>query len=154
MKRIKAILLMITMISGLVFVSNKKVLAAETGECVDGSYLIEEDCSEGDAVNRTRGMYLKSGTSSIVKEGTGKITAGGRTVGQVVVSKIVVAVRVERLVNGSWETYTSWSSTKYNAAMVSTSKTLNVPIGYYYRVYSTHAANSDSSDSYTNGIHV
>lgn len=154
MKRIKAIVLMITMISGLVFASNNKVLAAETGECVDGSYLIEEDYSEGEAVNRTRGMYLKSGTSSIVKEGTGKITAGGRTVGQVVVSKIVVAVRVERLVNGSWVTYTSWSATKYNSALVSTSKTLTVPIGYYYRVYSTHAANSDSSGSFTNGIYI
>ena len=116
MKRIKAILLMITMISGLVFASNIKVLAAETGECVDGSYLIEEDCSEGEAVNRTRGMYLKSGTSSIVKESTGKITAGGRTVGQITVSEIAVYVSVERLVNGSWETYTTFSAKKYNSA--------------------------------------
>lgn len=154
MKRIKAILLMITMISGLVFASNNKVLAAETGECVDGSYLIEEDCSEGEAVNRTRGMYLKSGTSSIVKESTGKITAGGRTVGQITVSEIAVYVSVERLVNGSWETYTTFSAKKYNSALVSSSKTLNVPIGYYYRVYSTHKANSDISDSYTNGIHI
>ncbi|MGN9057254.1 DUF6147 family protein [Bariatricus sp. HCP28S3_A7] len=154
MKKLKAILLMVTMITGLVFMGDRNVMAADTSECVDGSYLIDENYSEGEAVLKTRGMYLKSGTSSIAEAGTGKITAGGRTVGQVVVSKIVVAVRVERLVNGSWETYTSWSSTKYNAALVSTSKTLSVPIGYYYRVYSTHVASSDTSDSYTNGIHI
>ena len=154
MKKFKSFLLMVTMISGLVFSDQGKVIAAEMGECVDGSYLIEEEYSEGEAVNITRGMYLKSGTSSIDKEGTGKIIAGGRTVGQMVVSTISVTVRVEKLVNGSWVSYTSWSATKNNAALVSTSKTLSVPIGYYYRVYSIHKANSNISDSFTDGIHV
>lgn len=154
MKKFKSFLLMVTMISGLVFSDQGKVIAAEMGECVDGSYLIEEEYSEGEAVNITRGMYLKSGTSSIAKEGTGKIIAGGRTVGQMVVSTISVTVRVEKLVNGSWVSYTSWSATKNNAALVSTSKTLSVPIGYYYRVYSIHKANSNISDSFTDGIHV
>ena len=101
-----------------------------------------------------RGMYLKSGTSSISEVGTGKIAAGGRTVGQMVVSKISVTVKVERLVNGSWASYTSWSEEKSNAALVSSSKTLTVPIGYYYRVYCRHYANTDASGSYTDGIHI
>lgn len=154
MKKIKSILLMVAMISGLVFSSKGEVIAAETEKCVDGSYLIEEDSSEGEAVNITRGIYLKSGTSSIAKEGTGKIVAGGRTVGQMTVSEIAVYVRVERLVNGSWASYTYWSASKSNAALVSSSRTLSVPTGYYYRVYCTHKANSDISGSYTNGIHV
>lgn len=154
MKRIVTFLLTIAMITGLAYISCDKLQAAETEECIDGSYLIEDEFSEGEAVNITRGIYLKSGTSTISEVGTGKIAAGGRTVGQTTVSKISVYVYVERLTNGSWETYTSWSATNYNAAMVSTSKTLTVPIGYYYRVCCTHRANSDVSGSYTNGIHI
>ena len=132
------------------------VNAEDATECVEGSKLLEEEYSEGTSEMevQARGMYLGSGTSSISKVGTGKIVAGGRTVGQMVVDKISVTVRVERLVHGSWASYTSWSATKNNAALVSTSKTLSVPIGYYYRVYSIHKANSNISDSFTDGIHV
>ncbi|MGN9153394.1 DUF6147 family protein [Bariatricus sp. HCP3S3_E12] len=154
MKRIKAALLIIAMIVGLVFTSNKEVKAAEEIQCVDGSYLIEDEYSEGEAINKTRGIYLKSGTSSISKVDTGKIAAGGRTVAQMTVSKISVTVCVERLVNGSWVSYTSFSGTKYNAVLASASKTLSVPIGYYYRVCCSHRAESDVSDSYTDGIHI
>ena len=153
MKRMKAVILIVTMIIGIL-VPNKVAKAAEEVECVDGSYLTEDDCSEGEAVSKTRGIYFKSGTSSISKKGTGTIAAGGRTVGQMTVSKISVSVCVERLVNGSWVSYTSFSSTKYNSALASASKTLSVPIGYYYRVYSTHRAESDLSDSFTDGIHI
>ena len=154
MKKTRAILLVIMVILGLVNVPGKSVKAAELLECVDGSYLTEDKSSEGEAVNITRGIYLKSGTSSIAKAGTGKITAGGRTVGQKVVSTIEVTVRVERLVNGKWTTYTSWNTTKKNAALVSSSKTMSVPTGYYYRVYYIHIADSDRSDSFTDGIYI
>ena len=139
---------------GVTWGAKSEVEAAEEVQCVDGSYLTEDEYSEGDAVNKTRGFDFKSGTSSISKVDTGKIAAGGRTVGQMTVSKISVSVCVERLVNGSWVSYASFSDTKYNAALASASKTLSVPIGYYYRVYSTHRAASDVSDSFTNGIHV
>lgn len=130
------------------------VKAADENECIDGSYLLEAESSEARAIPITRGMYLGSGSSTITKEGTGKIGAGGKTIGQTTVAKISITVRVEKLVNGSWTAYTSWTTTKYNSPYVSTSKVLSVPIGYYYRVYSTHKANSDISDSYTNGIHI
>ena len=151
MRRLQSILLMAVMVIGLTCVPSKSVKAME---CVDGSYLTEDDCSEGEAEMIPRGMYLKSGTSSISEVGTGKIAAGGRTVGQMVVSKISVTVKVERLVNGSWASYTSWSEEKSNAALVSSSKTLTVPIGYYYRVYCRHYANTDASGSYTDGIQI
>ena len=134
--------------------SVSNVSVADDQECIDGSYLVEDDTSEGSALSQTWGMYLGSGSSTITKEGTGKIGAGGKTTGQTTVAKISITVRVEKLVNGSWTTYTTWSATKYNALYVSTSKVLSVPTGYYYRVYSTHMANSDVSGSYTNGIHV
>lgn len=154
MRRVNVFLVVIMMVSCLSYMPTESVKAAEQSKCVDGSYLTEDDYSEGEAVNLTRGIYLKSGTSTIAEVGTGKIAVGGRTVGQTTVSKISVSVCVEKLVNGSWVTYTTFSGTKYNAALVSASKTLSVPIGYYYRVYSTHKANSDVSDSYTNGIHI
>ncbi len=95
-----------------------------------------------------RGVYLQSGYSQISKVGAGKIAAGGTTTAQKVVSEVSINVNVERKVNGSWEHYTSWTSTKKNAAAVTSSKTLTVPKGYYYRVKCVHYANSDVSSLY------
>ena len=136
------------------FSNVRGIKAADEQECIDGSYLLEDEYSEGSAIAKTRGIYLGSGSSTITKEGTGKIGAGGKTTGQTTVAKISITVRVEKLVNGSWTTYTSWNATKYNSLYVSTSKVLSVQIGYYYRVYSIHTANSDVSDSFTDGIHI
>lgn len=101
-----------------------------------------------------RGVYLQSGFSKISKPGDGKITAGGNTTAQKVVSEVSIDVFVERKVNGSWSHYTSWTSTKNNAIAVTSYKTLKVPKGYYYRVKCVHYANSDVSSSYTNGIYI
>lgn len=142
------------MVCTLFISTQKNVQAADVPECVDGSYLTNDDSSEVTVGSKSRGIYLKSGSSNIVRAGTGKIGAGGNTVGQKVVSKITVDVTVERYVNGKWGYYTSWVQTNYNSAYVSTSKTLSVPKGYYYRVYCVHYANSDVSDSYTDGIYI
>lgn len=128
--------------------------AAEEPECVDGSYLVNEDSSEVTVGSKTRGIYLKSGSSTLTKEAAGKLTAGGNTVGQVVVSKIIVNVHIQKLVNGSWQYYDSWTATNYNSAYVSSSKTKYVPTGYYYRVCCNHYANSDVSGSFTNGLYI
>lgn len=103
---------------------------------------------------QTRGVYLQSGYSKISKVGDGKITAGGNTTAQKVVSKVSINVNVERKVNGSWKHYTSWTSTKNNAIALNASKTLTVPKGYYYRVKCVHYANSDVSSSITGGLYI
>lgn len=108
----------------------------------------------GYATIQTRGIYLQNGFSKISKPGDGKITAGGSTTAQKVVSEVSINVNVERKVNGEWEHYTSWTSTKYNTIAVTSYKTLSVPKGYYYRVKCVHYANSDVSSSYTNGIYI
>lgn len=154
MKKIVSFVLTLLIMIGLVNYNGVIVKAQDTKEVIDGSYLIENDSSVSSNDYATRGAYLKSGTSTITKAGTGKIGAGGTTVSQTIVSSIGVNVRVERLVNGSWQIYTSWSSTKYSAALVSSSKTLSVPTGYYYRVHCFHSANSDASSSITNGIWI
>ena len=142
------------MVCALLIGTQKNVQATDIPECVDGSYLTNDDSSEVTVGSKSRGIYLKSGSSNIVRAGTGKIGAGGNTVGQKVVSKITVDVTVERYVNGKWGYYTSWVETNYNSVYVSTSKTLSVPTGYYYRVYCVHYANSDVSDSYSDGIYI
>lgn len=142
------------MVCTLFISTQKNVQAADVPEWADGSYLTNDDSSEVTVGSKSRGIYLKSGSSSITRAGTGKIAAGGNTVGQKVVSKITVDVTVERYVDGKWRYYTSWLETNYNSAYVSTSKTLSVPTGYYYRVGCVHYANSDVSDSFTNGIYI
>ena len=156
MKQKKRLSLALTfiMICSLLLGATITVNAAEEPECVDGSYLVNEDSSEVTVGSKTRGIYLKSGSSTLTKEAAGKLTAGGNTVGQMVVSKIIVVVHIQKLVNGSWQYYESWTATNYNSAYVSSSKTKYVPSGYYYRVCCSHYANSDVSDSFTNGIYI
>lgn len=152
--KILSLIMAMVMVCALLIGTQKNVQATDIAECVDGSYLTNDDSSEVTVGSKSRGIYLKSGSSNIVRAGTGKIGAGGNTVGQKVVSKITVDVTVERYVNGKWGYYTSWVETNYNSVYVSTSKTLSVPTGYYYRVYCVHYANSDVSDSYTDGIYI
>ena len=152
--KILSLIMAMVMVCALLIGTQKNVQATDIPECVDGSYLTNDDSSEVTVGSKSRGIYLKSGSSNIVRAGTGKIGAGGNTVGQKVVSKITVDVTVERYVNGKWGYYTSWVETNYYSVYVSTSKTLSVPTGYYYRVYCVHYANSDVSDSYTDGIYI
>jgi len=152
--KILSLIIVMFMVCTLFISTQKNVQAADVPECIDGSYLTNDDSSEVTVGSKSRGIYLKSGSSNIVRAGTGKIGAGGNTVGQKVVSKITVDVTVERYMNGKWGYYTSWVQTNYNSAYVSTSKTLSVPTGYYYRVCCVHYANSDVSDSYTDGIYI
>lgn len=103
---------------------------------------------------QSRGAYLQSGYSKISKVGDGKIAVGGTTNAQKIVSTVSINVNVERKVNGEWLHYTSWTSTKSNAVAVTSSKTLTVPKGYYYRVKCVHYANSDVSSSATGGLYI
>lgn len=153
-RKILSLVIAMVMVCALLIGTQKNVQAADLPKCVDGSYLTNDDSSEVTVDPMSRGIYLKSGSSNIVRAGTGKISVGGNTVGQKTVSKITVDVTVERLVNGKWGYYTSWTATNYNSIYVSSSKTLSVPTGYYYRVYCTHYANSDVSGSYTDGIYI
>lgn len=121
---------------------------------VDGSELTNDESSVVTVEALTRGIYLKSGSSSLVDKGNGKIAAGGDTIGQTKVDSISVYVRVQQLLDGKWVAYTYWSASDTDAYYVSTSKVLTVEKGYYYRTYCTHRADSDVSGSYTSGIYI
>lgn len=152
MKKLVSVVMAMIMVLSLGMSVNAQ--AADEPICIDGSYLLDKDSSEVTVGSMTRGVYLKSGSSTLNKQGTGLIGAGGDTTGQKKVNHIEVLVRVQRLVNGKWQYYTSWSASKENTYYVSTSKILSVPTGYYYRVYCTHYAGSDVTESYTDGLYI
>lgn len=153
-KRILSMFMVALMIGSLTFsTSSYKTLAEEETTYEEGD-VTTESSSEGTATSLTRGIYLKSGSSSIADAGNSKIVARGDTVAQKVVDDIYVGVRVQRKENGKWAAYTSWSATEKNSLYVRTTRTFTVPGGYYYRVYCNHTAGSDSSGSYTNGIWI
>lgn len=155
MRKAIAIILTLAMVVGFGMTGKMEVRAAEELVCVDGSYLLDDVAeSNGEIEQLTRGYYLKSGTSTLSEIGTGKIGVGGSTTAQRIVGEISVTVKVQRLVNGNWQYYYTWSSEKTNAAYVSTSKTLTVPTGYYYRVSCRHFADSDAGYSYTDGLYI
>lgn len=94
--KIFSLIMTMVMVCALFISTQKNVQASDIPECVDGSYLTNDDSSEVTVGPMSRGIYLKSGSSNIVRAGTGKIGAGGNTVGQKTVSKITVDVTVER----------------------------------------------------------
>lgn len=152
----KRYLSLICMVALMLFISGVSVRAQGNMPMVDGSYLTQEEESEGTSVLLMRGEDLQLGTSKVSKAAAGVINAGGTTTAKHTVDEIGVAVMVERLRSGSssWSYYYSWQVTKANASMVTGSKRLTVSGGYYYRVRCVHWANSDSSSSSTNGIYI
>ena len=155
MKKAIAMILTLIMIVSFGMTGAMQVQAAEELVCVDGSYLMDDATeSVGEIERLPRGYYLKSGMSSITEVASGKIGVGGSTTAQRVVNEISVIVEVQRLVNGRWQTYHIWSAEKTNAAYVSTSKTLTVPTGYYYRVSCSHYAASDTGYSNTDALYI
>lgn len=155
-KKIVSIIVAVSLATGIfAMIPVEQARAAEEIITVDGSALLEDaEASIGEMDVQTKGQYLQTGSSKIVRAGTGKIAVGGTTIAQRTVSTIQVSVMVERLVNGNWLSYTSWSASKTNTYSVSTSKTLTVPRGYYYRVRSIHNANSDRGHSNTGALYV
>ena len=155
MRKIVAMILTLVVLASFGMTGAIQVQAADELVCVDGSYLLDDaDESVGDLKMSTWGYYLKSGSSTLSKIATGKIGVGGDTTAQRIVDDISVTVSVQRLENGRWYTYHTWDAEKTNAAYVSTSKTLTVPTGYYYRVCCSHHASTDSGYSNTDALYI
>lgn len=149
----KRYLSLVCVVALLISVFGVNVQASEQ-KMVDGSYLTQNEESVGEAVLIMRGEDLKAGTSKVTKASSTSINAGGTTTAYRTVSEVGITCVIERLKVGtsSWAYYRTWTSEKSNAAYVSTSKNYTVSKGYYYRVRSTHWANSDASSSFTDGV--
>ena len=144
-KKIVSVCLTAMLVGGLSMTSMQEARAAE-GKVIDGSELTHEEESIGYDTKITRGEDLLTGYSKCTKLGDGKIYAGGTT----------IAAQVERAKeeDTAWSYYDNWYKENTNTNRVMSNRKLYVEGGYYYRVRCTHAANSDVSSSFTNGVYV
>jgi len=154
-KRIVSVCLAALLIGGLSITATKEVRASDE-KIIDGSKLTHDSEAEGYDTKMTRGVDLLTGYSKVTKLGKGKIYAGGTTVASQTVDSVKIAVIVERAKeeDDAWYVYDVWQKENLNADRVSSNRTLYVEGDYYYRVRCTHAANSDVSSSFTNGVYV
>lgn len=130
--------------------------AASELPMIDGSYLTHDDESTGYDTKITRGEDLLTGYSKCVELGPELLYAGGVTIAAHEVEEVGVGVIIERAQKGdtAWKTYDGWNEFNENADRISTSKTLEVEGGYYYRVRCVHSAGEDISSSFTNGVYI
>ena len=149
----KSLAILLALIIGLVGIYGIEVNvnAEELGQDIDFSYLSTEDALVGYMQNQTWGVYLIEGYSIINKISSTTIGAGGIT-GAAVRCKVSIASIVERQTSTGWARVTSWTQTNENAFSAGISKSLTVGTGYYYRVRSTHYAESDVSSSWTGAL--
>ena len=150
------ILIGILTIGSMLFPGNSIITSAN-----ENTYFNEEDnklISVGDesigyAQIMPRGMYLQGGYSRISKTGEGQITAGGATLAQMVVDEISIAVEVQKMDGGDWETVEMWSVEEKKESVILTSKTIKVKPGLY-RVACLHSANADASSSFSDALFI
>lgn len=155
-KRLQSVSCMLLLLLSMLLISVNNAYAASDVPILDGSYLTHDNESIGYDTKITRGEYLFVGYSKCTRLGPGKIYAGGTTIATRTVDNVRVAVIVERAQKGdtAWKYYDSWQKENLNTDRVGSNRTLEVEGGYYYRVRCVHAANSDISSSFTDGVYI
>ena len=153
-KKILSLCCALLLTVGLFGISYGEVRAEQP--MIDGSYLTHEEEAVGSNVRVTRGEYLLTGYSKVVRLGPGLLYAGGSTIAAEIVDEVGIGVMVERAQLGDteWEFYDGWAKFNQNTDKVSDNRRLEVEGDYYYRVRSLHSANSDLSSSFTNGVFI
>jgi hypothetical protein len=88
--------------------------------------------------------------ASIGKSSSTSITISAITESDITSLKIGGHMGVQRWINNSWSTYQTTAFWAYNTYRATSTKTITVPSGYYYRLVVTHvASNSDGTSSKT-----
>ncbi len=158
MKKIISTMLLLIMMCTAIIAMPSEVEASEiTEESQEKESLFTED-EESNAVvyaylaSTLRGVYMLKGTATITKPFTGIAGCAGSTTANFAVSTIAVTVVLERYVNGSWVSVKGWTAVKYNDYYVSSYNTQAVTSGYYYRVQTSHIAQSETTMTATSGI--
>ncbi len=155
-KRIQSVSCAVVLLLCMLLISVNNTQAASDVPILDGSYLTHDNESVGYDTKMTRGEHLLVGYSKCVRQGPGQIYAGGTTIATHTVDSVRIAVIIERAQKNdtAWEYYDSWQKENFNTDRVGANRALNVEGGYYYRVRCVHAANSDVSSSFTNGVYI
>ena len=159
-KRITSLLFAAALLCSALLTGDMEAQAAK-GAFVDGSYLTDQESSVGEAVLKTRGVYLMTGDCSISKAGSTRVYCYASTTANMTVDYVCVIVYVEQydIESGKWEQIDSWVEEDTDTYYVSTSDTVKVDSGYFYRVRADHIAGPDDgekdlSGSVTDGIWV
>ena len=138
----KKIMSTLSLILSVCFLFCGTINAEETSlKQVDGSYLTNQEMSEGTTKNDlTRGEYLMDGSCTISKAGIGKIYVYGQTTAHETVDKVVVVVYIEKYnaKTDKWDRLDVFTKDSENNYYVSFGKRINVERGTYYRVRSEH----------------
>ena len=126
-------------------ISSMDVKASDEDELVkvDGSYLTMDESSKGLSSNSiTRGLHLMTGECSITKAGKDKIYVYAATTANHYVDYVSVIIYVERYNPEAekWGQIDAWVEECDDDFVASTSKTITVENGYYYRVRADHFA--------------
>ena len=155
-KRIMSVCFALLLMTNMLLISTTNVEASSDDPILDGSYLTHDEESIGYDTKITRGEDLLTGYSKCVRLGPGELYAGGTTIAAHTVESVQVWVVVERAQEGdsAWSLYDNWSKENLDMDRVASNRSLQVEGGYYYRVRCTHAANSDMSSSFTNGVFI
>ena len=138
----KKIMSTLSLILSVCFLFCGTINAEETSlKQVDGSYLTNQEMSEGTTKNDlTRGEYLMDGSCTISKAGIGKIYVYGQTTAHETVDKVVVVVYIEKYnaKTDKWDRLDVFTKDSEDNYYVSFGKRINVERGTYYRVRSEH----------------
>lgn len=138
----KKIMSALSLILSVCFLFCGTINAEETSlKQVDGSYLTNQEMSEGTTKNDlTRGEYLMDGSCTISKAGIGKIYVYGQTTAHETVDKVVVVVYIEKYneKTDKWDRVDVLSKESKDIYYTSLGKRLTVERGTYYRVWSEH----------------
>lgn len=155
-KKVLSVCCTFLLVISMLLISANNAQAASDDPILDGSYLTHDNESIGYATPLTRGVDLLASYSKCARLGPGKLFAGGTTIAAHEVNCVRVTVMVERAKEGdtSWTYYDHWYKENENADRVSSSRTLYVEGGYYYRVRCTHSAHLDAGSSSTNGVFI
>lgn len=86
------------------------------------------------------GLQLTSISSSIRREGSSTVLVSVSTIANQVCVDIGGSVTVQRWINNTWTYYCGFSFWEHGVSSASTSRSISVASGYYYRVTVAHMA--------------
>lgn len=157
-KKVIGIILCGCIIIGMSTITYASEYPSNLGEVVDGSTLIDENSSEAIFYNPARGNILNRGVAKITDNGNGSVNAYGAVLPAVQCDTLKLAINIQRLQNGNWVNVKSYSSTVYNASILTKSYNYTVTKGYYYRVMAgciaTKGGTTETQIPITDGIWI
>ena len=146
------------------------VFADETNECIDGSWLTNNNEAEThdlfdftrEVINENMPMpfatYLIGGTAQIKNVGGGSVNCYANTKASKVCDTVKVDIYLQYYDNGSWNYVNNFNYTVKNESYIARSRTVSVTKGRYYRIKCYHEITKNGvrerSTSATDGIKI